>query len=844
MIALVVVSHSHALAQAAVALASEMAPPDGAPAIEIAAGLDETTLGTDAAAVSEAITRAAEAAGGDGVLVLLDLGSAVLSAEMALEFVDPQVAEQVRLSPAPLVEGLVQAVVSAAAGADLDTAAREARAGLAAKAAQLGEEDAGEGSGRGGPGGDLSAGGADAGSGEDHEPPTGPSVELSVVGEHGLHARPAARVVGCVAPYGPETVVSVRNLSTGGPAVDALSLSGLATLGALQGHVLEATASGPRAQEVLNDLVELAAQAFGDHPAPAEPLADVEATSPATSTEPGIAGSGLEAAIGPVVRVDVDLDPDDRPAKDPETEQRTVRDAVDEAVERLGELAEQARRHLGTGQAEVFDAHALLLRDPELTRRVDDGIEAGASAARAWADAISATAAGFEELDDAYQRERAQDVRSIGERVLRILLGVEEPEAIGEGVLVVDELDPAMAIALDATAVRGVLTTRGGATGHGVLIATARGMPVLTGRSELAEVAAGTVVGMDARSGRVEIDPSPEVVAHFEELLRVRREERERAMAGAGEPVRTTDGTEVQVEANVSSLATARLGASMGADGSGLVRTEAVFGQWRQAPTVAEHQEVYAAIADAMAPHPVTIRTWDVGGDKPLPFIRTVTEENPFLGARGLRAFATEPDALLDQLEAICRVAVDHRVQVLFPMVTTREDVRLAMDLLRRAAERAGLEGIPPELAVGIMIEVPAAALRARVLTEGTGLDFVSIGSNDLSQYVLAAERGNPELAAWSDNLEPAVLRMIQEVADSVAEGIDVAVCGAMAGDPEIAGLLVGLGVRQLSVSPAAVPIVKERLRTGSLADYENLADRALACADAAEVRALLQSSV
>lgn len=834
MVGLVVVSHSRALARAAVALAEEMRPGDAAP-VEIAAGLDEETTGTDASAIAEAIQRADEASQGSGVLVLLDLGSAVLSAEMALEFLDPEVASRVRLSPAPLVEGLIAATVAAGTGADLEACALEAVRGAEAKATQLGA--GGTQPEKADPLPSTAAQpGTDTGAPEDDG--AWEQVEVSVLGDHGLHARPAARLVTTVAAVAPETRVRVRNLTGGTGPVEAMSMSAVATLGALHGHVLRVEATGPQATSVLADVEALAATAFGDAPGPAEPLADVDEPAPAVSDEPGVAGSGLEAAIGQAVLDHTMPEPDDLVARAPGEEQDRLDRAVAEALARLTELATRARRHLGQGHAEVFDAHTALLRDPELLGGVAARIDAGASAAQAWQDAVAEVAGRFEALTDPYLQARAQDVRSVGERVMRVLLDVAEPEALGDGILVVDELDPALAISLDAGAIAGVVTRRGGALGHGVLIARARGVPVLTGAGERARVPAGTLLAFDARTGRLEVDPPGEVQAAFEEMLARRRDERDHALADTHLPVVTRDGARITVKANVSSLAVARLGAGLGAEGSGLVRTEAVFAQWHRAPTVEQQVEVYAAMAQAFDPQPVTIRTWDVGGDKPLEFIPVEAEENPFLGVRGLRAFREDPSLLLDQMQAICEVARTHRVNILFPMVTSMDDVDWARARLLEAARRIGLSRLPDQLGVGIMVEVPAVAVRLARLARG--LDLISIGSNDLSQYTLAAERGNPRVATWSDPLDPAVLQLIRLICDRAPEGVVVSLCGEMAGDPATAGLLVGLGVRELSVAPSVIPTVKARLRAASLRDLQDLAAGAVVARDAAAVRDLL----
>lgn len=831
MISLVVVSHSRALALAARTLATQMSHGEDSPFVEVAAGLDGDTLGTDAAAVADALGRADEAAAGDGVLVLVDLGSAVLSAEMALELVGPEIASRVRVSSAPLVEGLVVAVVAAAGGRDLESCAREAETALGPKRELLAQDE-----GTGVPDGQPEPDGDAEPDGRRWE-----GTELSVVGEHGLHARPAARVVAKVAEFSDQTLLRLTNRTSGRGPVDGRSMTAVATLDAQRGHVLLAEATGPGAEQLLEALQELAADGFGDlHPAPDELVQVIELpVPPVVSPEPGVAGSGLEAAIGPAILGDAVPAVPDRPSGPPEEEQRVLDAAVGTALEKLADLAEHARRHLGEGEAEVFAAHAIMLQDPvlqgEVARRIRDGAAAGA----AWSDAVEGVARRFGELPDEYQRVRAVDVRSLGDRVLRIMQGVEDPGVRGHGVLVVDELDPSLAISLDADAVLGVVTRSGGRLGHGVLIARSRGVPVLTDVGDAGDVAEGTVLAFDARTRWLQVDPSQEVRDAFEAMLQDRRALRETALADAHLPAATRDGTRVRVKANVSSVSVARLGAGLGAEGSGLVRTESVFSHWGQAPDVDEQVEAYRAIAAAYHPHPVTIRTWDVGGDKPLRFVRSEPEANPFLGLRGLRAFRADPSLLLDQLEAVCRVAQDHRVNVIFPMVTTSDDVDWARARLEEAADRAGMSGLPKGLGVGIMVEVPAVAVRLGELAQG--LDLVSIGSNDLSQYALAAERGNPRVAAWSDPLDPAVLQLIRAVCEQAPTGAVVSHCGELAADPDVAALLVGLGVRELSSTASAVPMVKARLRMQSLVELEELAEAALAARDAAQVHALLE---
>jgi phosphocarrier protein FPr len=775
MIGIVVVSHSRALAEAAVGLAAEMVAEDKRPVIAIAAGLDATTFGTDAMAVSEALGTADSP---DGVLVLLDLGSAVLSAEMALEFVDPALAARVRLTSAPLVEGLVAAVVTASTDASLDAVAAEAERGLVGKQDHLG----------------VAA--ADAAPVVEADR----TVELVVGNEHGLHARPAARLVGLVNGF--DAVVTLTDLDNGKGPVDAGSLSMVATLNAQQGHRLRVGASGPQAAEALAAVEELAKQNFGDGPGSAEPA---PAGSPAVGSAPG--GSGLDVAIGPAVLAGAQIDLGAYVAGDNELGR------LDAALATAGEQLDELRDNHG----DIFAAHLALLRDGKVLYDVRTSIAAGASAPAAWRQVYDELAAAFEGLDDAYQRERAQDVRSVRDRVLRLLVGVTE-EAPTDGILVVPELDAATAATLDATRIVGIAVRAAGTTGHGVIVARSRGIPLITGIGDV-DVPPGAVVSFDARTGSFEVAPDEERVRA---TITEREGERARAIADADQPVTTRDGRTIDVLVNVGVVQDAV--DARGADGSGLVRTEVLFGDRRTAPTVDEQVDAFRAIARALGGKPITIRTWDIGGDKPLPFLPQDREANPFLGERGLRVFRRRPELLRDQLEAIRRTAAETPVHVMFPMVTTADEVAWA---LQELGPRDGLE-------VGIMVEVPAAALRVGSLA--AELDFVSIGTNDLTQYTTAADRTNAAVAPLADGLDPAVLQLIDHVVRNA--GVRVAVCGDLASDPQAAVLLAALGVSELSAVGPQVPLVKARLRQADLRRVDTAA--VLAARDAAQVRGLL----
>ncbi len=777
MIGIVVVSHSRALAEAAVGLASEMVAEGDRPVIAVAAGLDETTFGTDAAAVAEAIGTADSP---DGVLVLLDLGSAVLSAEMALEFVDPAVADRVKLSSAPLVEGLVAAVVTASTGAALDAVLEEASRGLAGKQDHLGD----------GPTVVAAVVASDK------------FIEVAVSNEHGLHARPAAKLVALARRF--DAQVTVTDLTSGRGPVDAGSLSMVATLNAQQGHRLRVGASGPDADEALAAIEALAERSFDDAPAPAPVV--------------GKSGSGLDVALGPAIVADEEVSLAGYQEGD---EAERSEDARRAATEQLVKL-----RDLGGAEAAIFDAQLALLDDSAVLDSVATLLAQGKNAPEAWKSAMNAVASTFEGLDDPYQRERAQDVRSVRDRVLRALIGVVETAPADTGLLVVRELDAATAAGLDAERIAGIAVRAAGTTGHGVIVARSRGIPLITGIGDV-EVSSGALVGFDARAGSFVVDPDEEA---FRTTIRERIAERETALADAAQPAITVDGQTIQVLANVGSVQDAI--DAVGADGSGLVRTEVLFGDRRIAPTVDEQVAVYREIAAAFPGKPITIRTWDIGGDKPLPFLAQAAEANPFLGERGIRVFRRRPELLRDQLKAICQVALEAPIQVMFPMVTTAEEVAWAL------AELADIGSSGWGIKVGIMVEVPAAALRISSLAEG--LDFVSIGTNDLTQYTTAADRGNTTVAALADGLDPAVLQLIDHVVRNVPTGVEVAVCGDLASSPDAAVLLAGLGIHELSAVGPQIPLIKSRLRQTTLTEAKKTAAQALTLPSATAVHELL----
>jgi phosphocarrier protein FPr len=815
MVGLVIVSHSAALAGGVAELAREMGGEHVA--VETAGGIEDGAIGTDAERVREAVERARSP---DGVLILMDLGSALMSAEMAVEMADPD-GGPIVLSEAPLVEGAVAAAASASGGATLEEVAREARGAIRIKRAQLGAEEPDEGA--------APAEDADASRGGDE-------LRLRVDNRLGLHARPAARFVAALG--GLDARVEVWNATRDRGPADGRSLAGLAILTVRRGDEILVRARGDDAGAALDALRALAADNFGDEPddgeAPAEATADARAGDEPAAAAPrsGARLTGVPAsagiAIGPARR----LQPADPPVADGPSgtpgEEREALDAARAAVrEDLREARSLVRARSGAAEAEIFDAQALLLDDAAILGPAQGRIDDGAGAAQAWQAAAAETAASFRGLDDPYLRERAVDVEDVARRVLGRLAGTPSGPVLADaGIVVADELTPGEAAALDPDRARAIATARGGATAHAAILARALGIPAVVGLGPaVLEVAEGTRLVLDGAAGIVHVDPEPALVAEHERRHEDEEAERRVALARAAEPGALRDGRRVEVFANVGGIGEARLAVGHGAEGVGLLRTEFLFLDRSTPPGEDEQVEMLRAIAQALEGRPLVVRTLDAGADKPLPFLPQEPEANPFLGRRGIRLSLAEPALLRTQLRAILRVAAEHPLKVMFPMVATLGEVRAARALLE---EERGRLGSDAELEVGVMVEVPALALQAAEVAPE--VDFFSVGTNDLAQYTMAAERGN---AALSDllgaaSLSPVLALVAAVTAAADARGRWVGVCGELAGDPEAAVLLAGLGVRELSMAASRIPAVKAALRETGAEDAAAAARRAL----------------
>lgn len=822
MIGIVAVSHSARLGEAALELALQMVQGDGM-RVRVAAGAgaepDGTPiLGTDAVAVAAAIDELAAEC--DGVLVLMDLGSAVLSAELALELRMSDV--PVRLAPAPFVEGLLAAVVSSAAGGSLEVVAQEASAALGAKTGQLADAEEG--------------GQADSGPVSDARSlDEGPSLRsdavvrtVTVRNPLGIHARPAA----LIAETSAGADVRLRKLPDG-PDAAAASLSRMLILGARHGDEIELSATGADAEGVVARLVALFADGFGEGTEAADTPVAAVTRSVETQTQarspvaPGtvLRGRGVSGGriAAPVVLLAAPLEEPDATAVVAPDDRESEVSAIEWAAVAVADQL-RARTSSATGEARaILDASRLLASDPELVAEASALVrKRGRTAARAvWETAVTHER-GLAALGGR-AAERAADIRDVRDRIIAEILEVDMPgvpERDEPFVLIAADLAPADTAALDGGNCVGLVTEQGGPTSHTAIIARSLGIPAAVGLAGATGIAAGATVLVDGDRGTVEVEPAASRIQAAEAASVVVPFDGEGALS---------DGRRIHLLANVGGAADAVTAAAASAEGVGLFRTEFCFLDRVDAPSVDEQVEAYRGVLAAFPGRRVVVRTLDAGSDKPLPFANADHEDNPALGVRGLRIARRSPTLLDDQLRALALAAVAESalVEVMAPMVAT-------VDEARDFTERARAAGL---LTVGVMIETPSAALLASEMLEV--VDFVSIGTNDLAQYTLAADRLLGEFGDLNDPWQPAVLRLIGAAGAAGRRWeLPVGVCGEAAADPTLAPVLVGLGVTSLSMTPRALGRVAAALGAVTEAQCLSAAEAVLTSATAVDARA------
>jgi phosphoenolpyruvate-protein phosphotransferase len=644
-------------------------------------------------------------------------------------------------------------------------------------------------------------------------------VTVQVGLPHGIHARPAARIV--QAGRGLDATVLLIHGDKKASAASPVAMLGLGV-----GHAatIEIEASGPAAEAAVEAIAAVLRDQTAEEEEPPKPPLTIVKGGPGLVGVP--AAPGL--AIGPAFWLRSQAVEIDEAAGEPKIERERLSSALKQVRAEMRVAAAQA----GPAGA-VIGAQLALLDDPALAEAADTEIAQGGSATAAWRKATEAQAAILTASGDRRIAERAEDLRDIEGRVLSTMLGSSalKTQVPDGAILLADELLPSQIVMLDPTNVGGIALVRGGPTSHAAILAAGMGLPMVVAFGEsLERVEANGTVILDADSGRLEPDPSPERLAEAGAKLERQASAAAAARARGHALCRTSDETRIEVFANLGSLADAEAAVAEGAEGCGLLRTEFLFLDRSTPPGEAEQTAQYQAIADALGDRPLIVRLLDVGGDKPAPYLDLPAEENPALGQRGIRVGLARTELLETQIRAILAVEPKGRCRIMVPMVASLAELETVAAMIERLGGNAEL---------GVMVETPAAAMTADLLARKAS--FLSIGSNDLTQYALAMDRGNAAVAAGVDGLHPAVLRLIARTcADASKHNTLVAVCGGLAGDPLAVPLLIGLGVRELSVPPARIAAIKALVGELSIASCQALAADALALDSAAAVRAFV----
>ena len=622
----------------------------------------------------------------------------------------------------------------------------------------------------------------------------------------GLHARPAALIRQTAQGF-----KSKSQLHFAGKSATCDSLIGLMGLAIGEQAEVRVSCQGPDAEAALQALLTALSTALAEDRHAAAPATIAQRNRPIEAgvlqgvcAAPGLVG-------GPLFRLNAINLPVDAGHHDPQQQQQVLDAARSQVRSEIEHTLTLAKKHRDTAQEAIFAAHLALLEDPALLDAASQSVVQGMAATHAWSQAIDAQCEILQQTGSTLLAERANDLRDLKQRVLRALLGDTWHYDVPAGAIVAaHELTPSDLLQLSQQGVAGLCMAEGGATSHVAILARGKGLPCMVALgSTLLDQQPGQAVVLDADGGRLELTPSAERLADVCQLQQRQQQRRAEQQALAHTPALTSDGVRIEVAANVASSTEAADALANGADGVGLLRTEFLFVDRHTAPDEQEQHHACQAVLDAMGDKSVIIRTIDVGGDKQLDYLPLPAEANPVLGLRGIRLAQVRPELLDQQLRALLHLKPLSRCRILLPMITEVDEL---LHIRQRLDALCGELGLAQRPELGVMIEVPAAALLAEQLAEHA--DFLSIGTNDLSQYTLAMDRDHAGLAARVDALHPALLRLIaQTCAGAAQHNRWVGVCGALASDPLATPVLIGLGVTELSVSPVQIGEIKDRVR-------------------------------
>jgi multiphosphoryl transfer protein len=810
MVSIVIVSHSAKLAEGVRELALQMS--QNKVKVFAAGGIDDASnpIGTDPFKIQEAIEMAYSDM---GILVLMDIGSAIMNTEIATEMLPDAIRSKVLLCEAPLVEGAIAAVAQSMVGSSLEVVAKEAKNALLGKIALLGHAPIVE---------DITIA----------PKINGRKIELIVPNKLGLHARPSVKLVSLINKFETEVGVSVHKK----PFVSARSISQVGTLGAKQGDTL--IFSVEQAQEfdaLAQALLAFAADNFGDNDTlivPKNNAVKIVETVRNNKTIEGLAASSGIAIGKTKLMENVSVIIEKSQTNDILNEIRLFRAAMGRVSQEMTQLQQKTKTQYSAEYAEILEFHIMLLNDETTRKDVENRItQDSVVAAYACTKIFEDLELKYTKMEEIYFRERASDIVEIKNKVVDALLGSPIKEIILDEpcILVVDDIGPAQTLSLDTDKILGILSKKGGETSHATILARSLGIPAIIGIGDALDALKNNeLIGMDGSTGKVWVEKkNPEEVA---ELYRVKtkndgilNEKRLKTKL----PAVSLDGNLYHVFANISSPKEAKLAFENGAEGVGLFRTEFLFMNRNSPPTEEEQYGIYKQVCENMQGLPITIRTLDVGGDKPIPYLDIPKEINPFLGLRGIRYCLFNTDLFKTQLRALCRISADYDISIMYPMIGVLEEVLAANKILKEVRADLTKEGIlfSTEMKIGIMVEVPSVIFQIKDIAPE--IDFLSIGSNDLTQYLLALDRENLNVSTHFSALHPAVLSALRKImTDADDVGLEVSICGELARNHQATRLLAAIGIKKFSMSSPVIPEIKEVIRQLNLSKIkETLGD-------------------
>ena len=803
MVGIVIVSHSKMLAEGVKELADQMS--QNKVAIIAAGGFDDESnpIGTDPFKIKEAIETLSDC---DGILVLMDIGSAVMNAELAIDLIDENLKYKILLCEAPLVEGAIAAAAQAMTGAAIKAVAHEARNGLLGKQSLLQPR-------------------------EDNEPQieTEPSnfdkeIKITVPNQLGLHARPSVKLVELVNKFNlTAAVVSTNNK----PFVDANSISQISTLGAKKDDILIFKVKGNQGNDLEIALNTFTKENFGD---PINTNTTKIKEEPINKIIPSdeLIGFGVSKgiAIGKAKLLkNVLVEVKKEKADDTLLEISKLKNSIAIVLNNFKEIQQKTLKLYGKDDAEIFDFHIFMLNDAKTIQQAEQIIhDESVSAAYAWYTVYTNLEKKYLDMEDAYLKERASDIVEIRNKVINEIQNSSNNDIIltEPAILIVDEIGPAQTLSLDTEKVLGIISMHGGETSHATILARSLGIPAITSVGKaINAIRENEVLAMNGSTGSIVLESEhPEEIKTL--ILEKEKEDKllKERFAKAKQPAVSVDGVEFKILANVSSPKEAKIAFDNGAEGIGLYRTEFLFMNRDSAPSEEEQYTIYKQLCENMEGLPITIRTLDIGGDKQIPYLGICEENNPFLGLRGIRYCLQNTALFKTQLRALCRISADYQIKIMYPMVGVVEEVLSANELLREVQNDLKNEQIPfnKNMQIGIMIEVPSVLFLIPQLAKE--IDFLSIGTNDLTQYLLALDRENTNVSKHFSALHPSVLTAVQHIIRLANENnLDVSLCGELARNQKATKLLSGIGLRNFSMSSPAIPSIKEIVRNLNVAE-------------------------